>query len=249
LQLNKHEQLMQALGYAFRDENLLRQALTHRSYGGQHNERLEFLGDSLLNFIIGEQLYQQFPQIDEGDLTHMRAELVKGDTLGEVAAQFDLGNHLILGSGENSSGGRLRASLQGDAVEALIAAIYLDAGLTVCRQRVLEWWQVRLQATKPGSHQKDSKTQLQELLQSLKKTLPEYRMLEARGADHCKEFEIACVLEKNSQVFKGVGKTRRHAEQQAAQAALVYLQTQIKTKHSSSNSSAQLNPSTQAKHD
>jgi ribonuclease-3 len=242
---------MQALGYAFRDENFLRQALTHRSYGGQHNERLEFLGDSLLNFIIGEQLYQQFPQIDEGDLTHMRAELVKGDTLGEVAAQFDLGNHLILGSGENSSGGRLRASLQGDAVEALIAAIYLDGGLTVCRQRVLEWWQARLLVTKPGSHQKDPKTQLQELLQSLKKTLPEYRMLEARGADHCKEFEIACVLEKNSQVFKGIGKTRRHAEQQAAQAALVYLQSQINVKRSNStvSSNVPLNISTQAKHD
>lgn len=217
---------MRALGYVFRDESFLRQALTHRSFGSPHNERLEFLGDSLLNFIIGEQLYQQFPQIDEGELTHMRAELVKGDTLAELAAGFGLGEYLILGSGENSSGGRLRASLQGDAVEALIAAIYLDAGLVVCRERVLSWWQSRLTAIKPGSNQKDAKTQLQELLQSLKKTLPEYRLLETRGADHCKEFEIACVLEKSSKVFKGVGKTRRSAEQQAAHAALLHLQTQ-----------------------
>ena len=222
--LNTDDRLSAALGYTFRDTGFLRQALTHRSYSAQHNERLEFLGDSLLNFIIGEQLYQQFPQIDEGELTHMRAELVKGDTLAELANGFALGDYLILGSGESSSGGRLRASLLGDAVEALIAAIYLDAGLAVCRERVLSWWQSRLSAIKPGSNQKDAKTQLQELLQSLKKSLPEYRLLETRGADHCKEFEIACVLEKNSTIFKGVGKTRRSAEQQAAQAALLHLQ-------------------------
>jgi ribonuclease-3 len=224
LKLNTDDRLSAALGYTFRDAGFLHQALTHRSYGAQHNERLEFLGDSLLNFIIGEQLYQQFPQVDEGELTHMRAELVKGDTLAELANDFALGDYLILGSGESSSGGRLRASLLGDAVEALIAAIYLDAGLAVCRERVLSWWQSRLAAIKPGSNQKDAKTRLQELLQAMRKPVPQYQLLASRGADHCKEFEVACVLPNDSRLYKGVGKTRRSAEQQAALAALAILQ-------------------------
>jgi ribonuclease-3 len=231
LRLNKHQdELAKSLGYTFRNKALLQQALTHRSYGGQHNERLEFLGDSLLNFIIGEQLYQQFPLIDEGELTHMRAELVKGETLALLASDFDLGDFLILGTGESGSGGRLRASLQADAMEAIIAAIYLDAGLSECRERVLYWWSARLAAIQPGVNQKDPKTQLQELLQAQRKPLPEYRLLESRGADHCKEFDVACVLPKYSQLFKGSGKTRRSAEQQAAQLALAFLQKQMNSK-------------------
>ena len=216
--------LVDRLGYHFKDLSLVETALSHRSVGAHNNERLEFLGDSIVNFIIGEALFQQFPQCREGELSQMRAQLVKGVTLAEIAREFEIGDQLNLGPGEMKSGGFRRESILADTVEALIGAIYLDGGMDICRENVLRWYQQRLAAISPKGANKDAKSQLQELLQSRKKALPKYQLINATGSDHDQSFEIECVIGHLKQSFTGIGTSRRAAEQLAAAQALSQLQ-------------------------
>lgn len=221
---NSKAALCQKLGYEFHNPGLLEAALTHRSIRGNNNERLEFLGDSIVNFIIAAALYQQFPNAKEGDLSRLRASLVKGDTLAELAQEFELGSYLRLGAGELKSGGFRRKSILADAMEAVIAAIYLDGGMAVCQERVLRWYELRLQEIGRGSGLKDPKTRLQEFLQARKISLPDYSVLSIQGEAHQQIFRVACRIEKYAYVTEGVGSSRRSAEQQAAQKYLEFLE-------------------------
>ena len=186
--------LQQVLGYQFRDSDLLDLALTHCSAGGQNNERLEFLGDSIVNHIIAEALFLRFPASREGEMSRMRASLVKGDTLAEVALELELGDHLRLGSGERKTGGHRRASILADAFEAVVGAILLDSDVEQCRQCVLGWFDARLQQLSTGTVEKDAKTQLQEYLQGRSNPLPVYELLSVQGEDHTQQFQVACRL-------------------------------------------------------
>ena len=171
---DKLNRLASLLGHQFADADLLKRAITHRSAGSRHNERLEFLGDSILSLVIAETLYQRFPDVSEGDMSRMRATLVREKTLAELAREFDLGEYLILGPGELKSGGFRRESILADTVEAIIGAIYLDAGMDVIRQLLLNWYAQRLEEIRPGAEQKDPKTRLQEFLQGRRRPLPSY---------------------------------------------------------------------------
>ncbi|SDM57666.1 RNAse III [Franzmannia pantelleriensis] len=212
------------VGHAFADIGLLELAMTHRSYGGQNNERLEFLGDSIVNFVIAEALFRRFPDAREGQLSRLRAQLVKGQTLAELAREFELGECLRLGSGEMKSGGHRRDSILADAVEAVIGAIYLDAGMDVAKARVLSWYAQRLEAIDLQDTQKDPKTRLQEFLQSRQSPLPRYEVLSVEGEAHSQTFTIECQVEMLEAATVGVGSSRRHAEQQAADKALALLE-------------------------
>jgi len=212
--------LQRALDYVFTDPQLLTLALTHRSAGGHNNERLEFLGDSILNHIIAEALYQQFPQAREGDMSRMRASLVKGDTLAEVARELQLGDYLVLGPGERKSGGHRRSSILADAFEAVVGAVLLDSTVERCRMSVLGWFAVRLEQLSRGAADKDAKTQLQEYLQGRRNPLPEYELLGVQGEDHKQQFRVACRLQKPALIVEGAGSSRRKAEQAAARSAL-----------------------------
>ena len=218
------ERLQTVLGYQYQDAGLLQQALTHRSAYYKHNERLEFLGDSVLGFIISDALFRQFPEVPEGDLSRMRATLVKGLTLAEIAREFELSECLILGPGELKSGGFRRESILADTVEALIGAMYLDSDIEKTRERVLAWYASRLATIEPGIGQKDAKTQLQEWLQGRKQPLPLYQVVEVKGEAHNQEFTIHCVIEGLDHPVEGKGTSRRKAEQEAAQKALEQLQ-------------------------
>jgi ribonuclease-3 len=212
--------LEQALGYQFGDSNLLGLALTHCSVGSHNNERLEFLGDSILNHIIAEAIYHQFPTSREGEMSRMRAALVNGDTLGAVAAELGLGEYLRLGAGERKSGGHRRSSILADALEAVVGAILLDSDVEHCRRCVLDWFGGRLRELSPGNLGKDAKTQLQEYLQGRNYPLPEYALLSVKGDDHAQEFLVTCRLQRPSLVVEGAGSSRRKAEQDAAHTAL-----------------------------
>lgn len=220
--------LQRALGHQFADSSLLELALTHRSVGGRNNERLEFLGDSILNHIIAEAIFRRFPDAREGQMSRMRSSLVKGETLARVARDLELGDHLVLGSGERKSGGKRRGSILADALEAVIGAILLDAGVDTCRRCVLAWYDSRLQALSLEDVSKDAKTRLQEYLQGRQRPLPEYALLGVRGEDHNQQFEVACRLARPSLVVEGSGSSRRKAEQAAAQVALERLQVRGK---------------------
>ena len=211
------ERLQKKLGYQFVNLDYLKQALTHRSAAAFNNERLEFLGDSILNFAIGKALYEKFPKSDEGELSRMRATLVKEQTLAIVARQFELGDYLKLGAGELKSGGFRRESILSDCVEALIAAIYLDAGIDAALARVYQWYKELLEQIKPGEAQKDPKTRLQEFLQGRRMKLPEYEVIEIRGEAHNQSFKVSCKVEGLTEVVFGQGTSRRKAEQNAAQ--------------------------------
>ncbi len=212
--------LQAALGYQFRDLELLGLALTHCSAGGLNNERLEYLGDSVLNYIIAEALFRRFPGASEGEMSRMRASIVKGDTLAEVALEKQLGDDLRLGVGERKSGGHRRASILADALEALVGAILLDSDVDQCRRCVLTWFEPRLQRLSLGAADKDAKTRLQEYLQGRSNPLPEYDLLSVQGDDHEQLFHVACRLSKPSMVVEGKGTSRRKAEQSAATSAL-----------------------------
>ncbi|MDE1460437.1 ribonuclease III [Spartinivicinus poritis] len=218
-----NQSLFRKLGYSFEDESLLLLALTHRSYAGGNNERLEFLGDSIVNFIIAEALYQQFPQAKEGQLSRLRAKLVRGATLAKIAKEFGLGDYLRLGSGELKSGGFRRESILADALEALIGAIYLDNGLDTCRERVLAWFAPRLEKLSLDDTQKDPKTRLQEYLQAKQLALPVYEVVDIKGDAHDQTFTIECVVAGLAEKTKGIGSSRRGAEQEAARHALQQL--------------------------
>jgi len=208
-------------GHVFADGSLLVQALSHRSAGSPHNERLEFLGDALLNLIIAEQLYARWPKADEGAMTRARAELVRESTLAAVARKLDLGSRLNLGPGEMKTGGHRRDSILADALEAVIAALYLDGGFEACRSTVLPLFEPLLAAL-PPLHQvgKDAKTRLQEWLQARQRPLPVYVLLEESGDEHDKRFRVGCTLSDLNIATEGDGTSRRTAEQAAAEAAL-----------------------------
>ena len=211
-------------GHAFVDGSLLEHALRHRSAGSPHNERLEFLGDALLNLVIAEQLYARWPKADEGAMTRARAELVRESALAGVARTLDLGARLILGPGEMKTGGHRRDSILADGLEAVIAALYLDGGFDACRNVVLPWFEPLLSAL-PPLHQvgKDAKTRLQEWLQARQLPLPSYALVEESGDDHDKRFRVACTLSDPSLASEGNGTSRRTAEQSAAEAMLALL--------------------------
>ena len=214
------DKLERKIGYSFSNREYLVQALTHRSMGGAHYERLEFLGDSLLGMFIAEALFDQFPKSSEGDLSRMRATLVRGQTLAEIARELELGDHLRLGPGELKSGGFSRDSILADAVEAIIAAVYIDRDMEACKTLVLRWYQGRLQQIEPGNNQKDPKTQLQEWLQGRRLPLPVYEVLEVTGQAHNQKFTMSCQVEGVEQQLVGSGTSRRKAEQDAAQKTL-----------------------------
>ncbi|QCI18805.1 ribonuclease III [Buchnera aphidicola] len=215
--------IQEVLGYTFTHKDLLRQALTHRSASSNHNERLEFLGDSILSFVIANALYQHFPSIDEGDMSRMRATLVRGNTLAEIAYEFDLGEYLQLGQGELKSGGFRRESILANTVEALIGSIYLDSNIKTVEELILKWYEKRLEKISPGDTQKDPKTRLQEYLQSKHLSLPTYFIVKVCGEAHNQLFTIHCEISIKSKLFVGKGTSRRKAEQDAAKKALIQL--------------------------
>lgn len=212
--------LSQRIGYQFHNQSLLEEALTHCSVGAANNERLEFLGDSIVNFLIAEYLFKQFPEASEGRLTRLRAKLVRGKTLAVLAKEFDLGSFLHMGPGELKSGGYRRESILADALEALIGAIYLDSGLDICRERVLEWYGDRLVTLNPTLDEKDAKTRLQELLQGKGLPLPQYEVVGITGQTHDQHFTVVCRLKNPVCESVGEGSSRRLAEQQAAERVL-----------------------------
>ncbi|MFT4937065.1 MAG: ribonuclease-3 [Paraglaciecola sp.] len=212
------------IGYEFVNSENLSFALTHRSAASQHNERLEYLGDAVLGMVIAKALFLRFPNHPEGDLTRMRASLVKGDTLAEVAREFDLGELLLLGPGELKSGGFRRDSILADTLEAIIGAIYLEAALEVCEPLILSWFAPRLDALDQGTTRKDNKTCLQEFLQARKLPLPVYKVSEITGKSHEQTFYVECSVEGLAKTVIGKGHSRRRAEQQAAKRAFEILQ-------------------------
>lgn len=209
-----------ALGHRFGSAELLRQALTHRSHSSPNNERLEFLGDAVLNCVVASLLYQRFTSLREGDLSRQRANLVRQEALAQVAQGLALGDHLRLGEGELKSGGFRRPSILADALEAVIGAIYLDAGFDAARMVIERLLQPLLEQLDPRDSGKDPKTALQELLQAQRQPLPQYALLSTRGEAHAQEFEIECAIPSLSVRALGGGGSRRAAEQAAAREAL-----------------------------
>lgn len=216
--------LERRLGYEFNDKELLQLALTHRSAKGANNERLEYLGDAILSFIIAEYLFARFPAAKEGQMSRLRASLVKGVTLAEIGKAFGLGDYLRLGAGELKSGGHRRDSILADAVESIIGAIYLDSSHQPCTEVVLQWYRERLDGLTLNDTVKDPKTRLQEYLQSMKKQLPKYDVTKITGEAHDQHFSVKCVLSDYDIETRGAGSSRRFAEQEAAKKALQQLE-------------------------
>jgi ribonuclease-3 len=214
-----HAGLQDGLGYRFRDPRLLDQALTHRSYGTPHNERLEFLGDGVLNCIIAAELYDRFGGLKEGELSRLRASLVREQRLHELATALALGDELRLGEGELKSGGFRRPSILADALEALIGAVFLDGGFAAAREVVARLYQPLLAARDFTGADKDPKTRLQEWLQSRRYALPRYSVVATTGAAHDQRFDVECVVPELAVRTVGTGASRRLAEQAAAHAA------------------------------
>lgn len=204
------------LSYEFHDTILRDQALTHRSAAAQNNERLEFLGDSIVNYLVAETIFQLFPGATEGQFSRLRAQMVRQESLAEVARQLDLGAHLILGAGEMKSGARRRDSLLSDALEALIAAIYLDSDMATCKRVVMPWFSVRLSTLTLEEDYKDAKTLLQEWLQARNHSLPRYELLEERGPDNQRIFRISCRVEALDLEAVAESSSKKQAELKAA---------------------------------
>lgn len=217
---NAITRLCRRLNYQFQKQHYIKQALTHRSMGSANNERLEFLGDSIVNMVIAKALFEKFPKRSEGELSRLRAQLVKGETLADIAQELDLGDALILGQGELKSGGFRRASTLADALEAIFAAIFLDADFLTCEQVILTLFESRLNNNLLHENTKDAKTALQEYLQSLKKSLPEYHLSKVVGKEHDQIFYITCTISDLELVAYGEAETRRKAEQIAAKTLL-----------------------------
>ncbi|MCF6767744.1 ribonuclease III [Thiotrichales bacterium 19S11-10] len=208
--------LYQAIGYTFDDTDLLTQALTHRSLRKKHNERLEFLGDAILGMVIAEALYHQFPEAKEGQLSLLRISIVKGKTLTDKATELNLGDYLALGIGEIKSGGHKRASILEDAIEALVGAIYLDSNLEEVRRCILTWFKYELDNLTLVEVPKDSKTQLQEILQADGVELPEYQLIETEGLPHQQTFKVKCLVRSLNLSATSQASSRKGAEQLAA---------------------------------
>ena len=211
--------LQEVIGYRFENADLLREALTHRSFGQPHNERLEFLGDSVLNCVVSGELFSRYRDLKEGELSRLRAHHVRQESLYRVARKLDLGRFLLLGEGELKSGGITRPSILADAFEALIGAVYLDGGFPVVQSVLRKLLEAPLRESDADSFGKDPKTLLQEHLQGRRLGLPKYSVVSTRGAAHDQEFEVECLVDGLSLRTLGSGSSRRVAEQQAAQRA------------------------------
>lgn len=222
--MSKLAPLETALDYRFVTRVLLEQALTHRSHGSHHNERLEFLGDSVLNFVVAALLFDRFPKVDEGDLSRVRANLVKQATLAEIAQRLDLSQYLRLGEGELKSGGFRRPSILADALEAVFGAVFLDGGFDAARAVIARQYERLLETLDPSTLGKDPKTLLQELLQGRKLDLPIYTVIATHGAAHDQLFEVECRIPKLDIVVAASGASRRAAEQAAATQAVAVIQ-------------------------
>lgn len=210
------EALEERLGYRFRRRELLEQALTHRSFGTPHNERLEFLGDGVLGCVVAEALLERFPQASEGELSRHRASLVRRDTLAAIAGELRLADFLRVGRGEDASGGTRRPSILADALEAVFGAVLMDGGYECARAAVLAALGSALGSGDARASAKDAKTRLQEALQAQRRGLPRYEVIATRGAAHAQEFEVECTVEGMDLRARGSGRSRRAAEQQAA---------------------------------
>ena len=217
------ELLSKTIGYSFNDLRLFENALTHRSAGSINNERLEFLGDAILGFVIADALCQQFSSANEGQLSRLRAEIVKGETLASLAHELDLGVYLVLGVGELRSGGQSRDSILADALEAILAAIYLDGGYEAARQVILKLFQNKLKKLSLDSHKKDPKTRLQEYVQAHKLELPSYTVTSIEGEQHDQQFYVKCVVASLDLECEGEGSSRRRAEQDSADRMLTQI--------------------------
>lgn len=218
--------LSKKLDYEFSNPDLLRRALTHRSVGSRNNERLEFLGDGALNFIIASEIYHLRPQYQEGQLSRLRASLVRGVTLAEVAREIGLGDYLSLGSGELKSGGFNRDSILADALEAVLGAVYIDGEFASLQRVVCHLFESRLHNLPDDEPQKDPKTRLQEYLQARKFPLPVYELIDTRGQDHARTFIVAARIDELALNVTAKGSSRRRAEQAAAENALLQLEAQ-----------------------
>ena len=212
--------LKKSLAYVFEDEHLLRQALTHRSAPGPNNERLEFLGDAVLQLVISELVFEKTQTASEGQLSRLRSTLVKDTTLAEIATFLGIGEHLILGSGERKSGGHRRSSILADAVEAIFGAVYIDAGLAGARKIIHTAYGDRLHELPEAADLRDPKSRLQEYLQGRKMAVPDYAMQNISGKAHQQSFEVSCSIPELDVATIGKGSTRRDAEQDAAIAML-----------------------------
>ena len=221
------DKVSQIFDYQFKDESLLNLALTHRSMGSKNNERLEFLGDSILGMVVSNELFNRFPKEKEGVLTRLRSSIVKGDTLSEIAVELNLGDYIKLGSGELKSGGYRRASTLADVVEAIIGAIYLDSkidfGVSKVEKIILTVFKSRLDGCEPSGVLKDPKTRLQEYLQAKNLPLPEYSVVSISGKEHLQTFKVSCSIKGFSNHAVAKGASRRKAEQAAAEKALASL--------------------------
>ena len=220
---NKVQRLNKRLGYDFKVPAFLKQALTHCSVGNVNNERLEFLGDSILSFVIANALFEKFPDYSEGQLSRLRAFLVKGEMLAKIAVELELGDYLYLGQGELKSGGFRRASILADALEAILAAVFLDGGFHACQQVILNLYETRLDNHELHDNLKDAKTQLQEYLQSQKYPLPVYTLTKIDGEEHDQIFHVCCEVTGLKISTHGHGESRRKAEQDAAKQLLQQL--------------------------
>ncbi|GJM05193.1 MAG: ribonuclease 3 [marine bacterium B5-7] len=207
---------------------MLEQALTHRSIGNHNNERLEYLGDAILGFVIADIIYQKFPSASEGELTRLRASLVKGAKLAEISREIDLSHEIKLGSGELKSGGWRRDSILANTLEALIGAIYLDSDIESCRNFILKLYKAHLDKVNPADIKKDSKTQLQEYLQSRKQNVPEYKVTSETGSSHEPEFTVSCKIDLFDDAVIATGKSKRKAEQAVAKQVITMLESQDK---------------------
>jgi len=212
--------LLKKLEYSFNDISLLNEALTHRSYASKNNERLEFLGDGILNFVIADELFKLYPDVQEGDLSRLRANLVNKESLAVIANKLDLGEVIKLGSGELKSGGFRRPSILADAVESILGSVYCDAGFAAARDLIVRLYAVRLASPTDLQGLKDPKTRLQELLQSRRFALPDYQVVNISGHAHAQIFHVKCSIKQMSIEVNGEGKSRRKGEQIAADKAI-----------------------------
>lgn len=218
--IDSPDRLCKTFGYRFIDPELLKTALTHRSAGNRNNERMEFLGDAVLGFVIADRLYQHFPDADEGQLSRLRAALVKKDSLAEVGQALELGNYLKLGPGELRGGGHSRGSILADGLEALLAAVYLDGGYEAARSVILQLFEAKIEDLSPADQLKDPKTGLQEFLQGRGLNLPTYEIAQVMGEQHEQTFVVTCVVSDLGLEATGRGGSRRKAEQDAAEQLL-----------------------------
>jgi ribonuclease-3 len=224
-QQNAIDALLKKLEYSFSDPDLLNEALTHRSFASKNNERLEFLGDGILNFVIADELFKLYPDVQEGDLSRLRANLVNKETLAEIAGELQLGEVINLGSGELKSGGFRRPSILADTVESILGAVYCDAGFDACGALIVRLYTSKLASPTDLQSLKDSKTQLQELLQSRHFELPSYQVTDISGKAHAQIFHVRCSIQQMEINANGEGKSRRKAEQIAAQSAISLVET------------------------